>query len=179
MEILLIIVGIILVLVVWYISVSNKLNRAIVKIEEADSGIDVALTKRYDVLTKMMDTVKAYAKYEEKTLTEIVQLREAYSNTKDLATGQDLTNKMNNIMLRAEASADLKASEQFLMLQKTLIKLENELQAARRIYNGDITLYNTTIETFPNNLVAMFFEMSTMELFTIDEYKAQNIDVDV
>lgn len=66
---ILIIVGIVLfILVIWYISVSNKLNRAVVKIDESLSGIDVALTKRYDVLTKMIDVAKAYAKHEKETL---------------------------------------------------------------------------------------------------------------
>ena len=76
MEIVIAIIIIVIVaILIWYISVSNKLNRALVKIDEANSGIDVALTKRYDVLTKMMDVVKAYAKHEKEVLFEVVQLR--------------------------------------------------------------------------------------------------------
>ena len=76
MEIILIIAAaIILLLLVWYISVSNKLNKLLIKIEEADSGIDVALTKRYDVLTKLIDIVKAYAKHEKETLQSVIAAR--------------------------------------------------------------------------------------------------------
>ena len=64
---------IVLIFVIWYISTSNKLNRSVVKIDEALSGIDVALTKRYDVLTKMIDVVKSYAKHEKETLFEVIK----------------------------------------------------------------------------------------------------------
>ena len=71
MNIVIIMILVLLTLIIWYISVNNKLNRMLVKIDEASSGIDVALTKRYDVLTKMMDTVRAYAKHEKETLFEV------------------------------------------------------------------------------------------------------------
>ena len=74
--ILIILIVFALIFGIWYISVSNKLNRSIVKIDESLSGIDVALTKRYDVLTKMIDVVKSYAKHEKETLYEVIKLRE-------------------------------------------------------------------------------------------------------
>lgn len=77
--ILITIIVLILIIVIWYISTSNKLNRAVVKIDESLSGIDVALTKRYDVLTKMIDVVKSYAKHEQETLFEVIKLRENMS----------------------------------------------------------------------------------------------------
>ena len=70
---------VILIFVIWYISTSNKLNRLVVKIDESLSGIDVALTKRYDVLTKMIEVVKSYAKHEKETLFEVIKLRENMS----------------------------------------------------------------------------------------------------
>ena len=70
-----IVLVIIVSIIGWYISVSNQLNRLVVKVDEAESGIDVALTKRYDVLVKMMDTVKAYTKHEKETLFEVIKLR--------------------------------------------------------------------------------------------------------
>ena len=73
--ILIAIIVILFIIAIWYISTSNKLNRAIVKIDESLSGIDVALTKRYDVLTKMIDVVKSYAKHEKDTLFEVINLR--------------------------------------------------------------------------------------------------------
>ena len=78
-HILIAIVVIVLILIVWYISTSNKLNRALIKIDEAFSGIDVALAKRYDVLTKMIAVVKGYAKHEKETLFEVIKLRDNMS----------------------------------------------------------------------------------------------------
>ena len=75
-----IIVLILVIIIVWYISTCNRLKRAIVKIDEADSGIDVALTKRYDVLTKMLDVAKGYAKHEKETLGEVIKLRKDILN---------------------------------------------------------------------------------------------------
>ena len=75
---MLVVIGLVVVvaiIVIWIISASNGLNRAIVKIDEASSGIDVALTKRYDTLTKMIDVVKGYAKHEKETLFEVINLR--------------------------------------------------------------------------------------------------------
>ena len=117
--------------------------------------------------------------FEKETFQAMAGLRENYNATKDLTTGQDLTNRMNLIIARAEDMPELEASEQFQILQKTLIRLESQIQAARRIYNGDVTLYNTTIQSFPNNIAAKFFNMKQMELFTIDEYRAKNIKVEV
>ena len=74
-----IIAVIVVVIIVWLISISNKINRLIVKIKEADSGIDVALTKRYDVLTKMIDVVKGYAKHEEETIFKTIEMRKGMS----------------------------------------------------------------------------------------------------
>ena len=70
---------VVLIIVISIISISNKINKAIVKIDEASSGIDVALTKRYDVLTKMIDVVKSYAKHEKDTLFEVIKLRKNMS----------------------------------------------------------------------------------------------------
>ena len=155
-----------------FVSLKNKLKHS-------KSTIDVYLMKRFDLIPNLVECVKGYASYEAETLKAITALRESYGDTKDLQAGQELTNEMNTIMGRAEEVPDLKANEQFQMLQRSLTKMENELQAARRVYNGDVTLYNITIETFPNNIIAKMFKMKKVELFTIDEYKAKNIEVDV
>ena len=149
------------------------------KLKQSKSSIDIYLTQRFDLIPNLVECVKAYSNYEKKTLETITELRNVYANTKSLEAGQALTSKMNNRVATAEEIAELKADKQFQILQRSLIKVESQLQAARRIYNGDVTLYNTTIQTFPNNIIANFFNMKPAELFTIDEYKAQNIEVEV
>ena len=80
-------------------------------------------------------------------------------------------------MVVAENYPELKASEQFLNLQNNLVKMENQLQAARRIYNLDVERYNSTIQTVPNNLVAFLFGFKPKEFFQIEEYKRENANV--
>ena len=93
---------VILIIVVWYISQVNKLNRAVVKIDEASSGIDVALTKRYDTLTKMMDVVKSYTKHEKETLFEVINLR------KDMTISEknEANHKMDENLKKINVVAD-------------------------------------------------------------------------
>lgn len=176
MVILGIVVLFIIIFVIYEFNVFTRLKH---KLKQSKSTIDIYLGKRFDLIPNLVECVKEYANYEAETLKSIAALRENYNNTKDLGTGQNLTNQMNNIMCRAEDMPDLKANEQFIMLQKSLSKMESELQAARRVYNGDVTLYNITIETFPNNIFAKLFGMKQEELFTIEEYKAKNIEVDI
>lgn len=176
MEFLIFVFAIILIFVIYEFNIFINLKN---KLKQSKASIDIYLVQRFDLIPNLVQCVKAYTNYENETLTAITELRNIYSNTKSLETGQQLTNKMNGLVSRVEDMAELQASEQFQILQKSLIKIESQLQAARRIYNGDVTLYNTTIQTFPNNFIASFFNMQTMELFTIDEYKAQNIEVEI
>ena len=102
-----------------------------------------------------------------------------FAKNPDLKLGASLTHDLYRIMGVAENYPELKASEHFLMLQRELIKMESQLQAARRIYNGDVTLYNTAISTFPAIIVSKLFGFKEMELFEIEEYKKENVDVDL
>lgn len=149
------------------------------KVRQSKSTIDIYLTQRFDLIPNLVECVKAYTSYEEATLKGITELREIYNSDKSITTANNLVGKMNNLIAKAEEMADLKASEQFIILQKSLTKIESQLQAARRIYNGDVTSYNTSIQVFPNNIIASIFNMKPAELFVIDEYKAQNIEVKV
>ena len=100
-----------------------------------------------------------------------------YMKNKNIKDAEKINNNINNILAIAEGYPELKASEQFLNLQKSLIKTESQLQAARRIYNNDITRYNTAIQSIPTIIIASMFGFKKMELFQIEEYKRQNIDI--
>lgn len=104
---LLVIGGVVLVFLLWYIATSNKLNRTVVKIEEADSGIDVALTKRYDVLTKMIDTVKAYSKHEKETMFEVINLRKGMTLEEKNKENSKMSHNFEKINIIAESYPDL------------------------------------------------------------------------
>ena len=127
---ILIIVGVaLLIILAWYISVSNKLNRTVVKIDESLSGIDVALTKRYDVLTKMIDVVKAYAKHEKETLFEVINLRKDMTIQEINDANKAMDENFKRINIVAENYPELKSSENYKTLQQSIADVEEHLQA--------------------------------------------------
>lgn len=180
METAIFIIGIIVILIVIAIIIQfNTLIMVRNKVRQSKSSIDVYLTQRFDLIPNLVETVKAYCKDEQAIFTKIAELRSNFLKTKDIKIGEELTNKMNTVMAIAEGNPTLQASEQFLYLQRTLVKMESQLQAARRIYNGDVTLYNTAIESFPNNILAGILGFKREELFKAEEYKKQNIKVEI
>ncbi len=97
----------------------------------------------------------------------------------NIKLAENLNNGINKLIAVAEAYPDLKASEQFLNLQKNLTKIESQLQAARRIYNNEVTNYNTKISTVPTNIIASIFGFKEEELFQIEEYKKDNVKINI
>lgn len=178
-----VLIGIILLLIVivaiWYVSTSNKLNRCIVKIEEADSGIDVALTKRYDVLTKMMDTVKAYAKHEKETLFEVINLRKGMSLEEKNEENSKMTKNLERINVLAEAYPELKSSENYKTLQQSIVDVEEHLQAARRMYNSNVSIFNQMIVTFPTSVVANSKSLTKKAFFEDEDVKKNDVKIDL
>jgi LemA protein len=170
---------IVLLVVVWIISVSNKLNRAIVKIEEADSGIDVALTKRYDVLTKMMDVVKAYAKHEKETLFEVINLRAGMTTEEKIDANNKMSSNFEKINVLAEAYPELKSSENYRTLQQSIVEVEEHLQAARRMYNSNVSIFNQMLVTFPTSAIASSKNLTKRSFFEADEAKKSDVKIDL
>lgn len=175
--VVLVVVIVIILLVI--LSKYNKLVKQKNSVKQAQSGIDVYLNQRFDLIPNLVECVKGYAKHEEQVLEKITQLRAKYSKSKDLKEAEKLNNGINQVIAVAEQYPELKASEQFLNLQKSLSKMESQLQAARRIYNNEVTAYNTTINTVPTNIIAKMFNFKEAELFTIEDYKKENIQVDL
>jgi LemA protein len=173
------IVVVLLILVICYISISNKLNRAIIKIDEALSGIDVALTKRYDVLTKMIDVVKAYTKHEKETIFEVIKLRENMSikEKSDANTAMDQNLKQINVV--AENYPELKSSENYKTLQKSITDVEEHLQAARRLYNSNVSIYNQLLVSFPTSMIAKNKHLTKKDFFEIEEFKRNDVKIDL
>ena len=149
------------------------------KCYQSKSSIDVFLTQRFDLIPNLVETVKGYANYEKATLTRIAELRGLYDQSKDFKYSVELNNSVNTMLSIAESVPELKADAHFAELQRQLVRCESQLQAARRTYNGDVTLYNTKIAQLPTNLVASMLGFHPLELFTIEEYKRENVKVDL
>ena len=166
------------VILIIILSLYNNLVKLRNKVAQAQSGIDVYLNQRFDLIPNLVECVKGYSKHEKEIFTEITNLRTTYmKQPKDIKNAEKLNNKMNQIIAVAENYPELKANEQYLNLQKTLTKLESQLQAARRIYNTEVTDYNNKIYTVPSNIVAKLFGFKEAKLFEIEEYKKENINV--
>ena len=173
------VVVIVLIIVIWYISVSNKLNRAVVKIDESLSGIDVALTKRYDVLTKMIEVVKAYAKHETDTLFKVIELRKDMSIQERNDANRAMDENLKQISIVAENYPELKSSENYNTLQKSIADVEEHLQAARRLYNSNVSLYNQLLVSFPTSSIAKNKGMTKKDFFEADEIKREDVKIDL
>lgn len=167
----------VLLIIIWYIGVSNSIKVASLKVDESESGIDVALTKRYDVLTKMLDTVKGYQKHERLVLSELVRLRSGMSMSEKKAANDAMDKVSKDISVLAEGYPELKANTNFVELQKAIVDVEEHLQAARRLYNSNVNAYNTKLVLFPSSIVANNMGAVKKELFEADEIKRQDVKI--
>jgi len=174
---MLIILIIIVILIFSIIRRYNKMIKLQNKVKSSESGIDVYLRQRFDLIPNLVECVKGYAKHEKELLENIVEQRTAYSYNKNLKKASELNNNLNKIIAVAENYPELKASDQFLELQNNLVKMESQLQAARRIYNINVQQYNSAIQTIPNNIVAGMFGFKEKEYFQIEEYKKENVNI--
>lgn len=139
------------------------------KVERSKSGIDIYLCQRFDLIPNLVACVKQYSNFEQSIFATITENRTKYLETKNIKDGEVLNNQFNNLLLQAEAYPDLKSDEQFLYLQKSLAKIENQLQAARRIYNIDVTNYNAAVNTFPSAIIASLFKFTEAPFFEIEQ----------
>jgi len=137
---------------------------------EAWSGIDVQLKRRHDLLPKLVAVVKAYASFEQKLLRDLGEARSSAGGgaMERAATENALTGQFRQLLAVAEAYPDLKASRGFLDLQAQISQAEEQIQYARRYYNGTVREINILVQSFPSNLVARLFRFPLMEYFEIE-----------
>ena len=168
-----IILALVAAAVVYAAVVFNSLVRTRQMANEAWSGIDVQLKRRSDLVPNLVDTVKGYATHERTVLEEVTQLRGAARAVPagDVAARAQaeglLSAALGKLFALAESYPDLKASNNFLALQQQLSDLENELQMARRYYNGTVRNLNVLVQSFPSNLIAAPFGFGTRAFFEL------------
>ncbi len=157
------------ILVVWAIFLFNRLVRERNQVAAAWSDIDVQLTRRHDLIPQLVDAVKAYGDYEKATLLAVTELRGRSEGAQRLVDKAELEDQieagLHRLIALAESYPELKASENFLELQRDLTEVEDHLQYARRFYNGAVRIYNTRLDTFPDLLVARPMGFSPAEFF--------------
>ena len=175
--ILYIILGAIAVLTATFISIYNGLIRKRNRSEEAWSDIEVQLKRRYDLIPNVVETVKGYAAHEKGVLENVTKARNqamgAQTAAEHTQAENALSSTLKTLFAVAESYPDLKANANFLDLQRELADTENKIQSARRFYNNNVMDYNTSVESFPSNLVAKAFGFAKKEFFDLDEEAAR------
>ena len=135
-------------------------------IDKAWANIDVMLKQRHDELSKLLDVTKGYADFERDTLMKVTQARSQYQQAvtfdQKAQADQSMTSALRGFFAVAENYPDLKANENFVELQRQLEDTENKIQAARRFYNSVVQDLNTSLQTFPSNLIGSTFEFALM-----------------
>jgi LemA protein len=153
-----IVLAVVALIALYAVVVFNRLIRGRNLVREGFSGIDVQLKRRSDLIPNLVETVKAYAAHERGLFTEIAEKRTAAMNASGVAgkaaAESDLQGSLHRLFALAESYPELKANQNFLALQTQIAELEDQLQMARRYYNGTVRDYNTSIQTFPEVLIA-------------------------
>ncbi|MFA5106770.1 MAG: LemA family protein [Patescibacteria group bacterium] len=167
-----IILGVIVIIVFWFIAVYNGLIRRKNQTDEAWSDIDVQLKRRYDLIPNLIETVKGYATHEREVFENVTAARATAMGAKspaDKAKAENaLSSTLKSLFAVAENYPDLKASNNFAKLQDELSDTENKIQAARRFYNGNVRDFNIMLQTFPNTLIAGMLGFKKREFFELE-----------
>jgi LemA protein len=160
----------------------NGLVKLRVLVDEAWSGIDVQLKRRYDLIPNLVETVKGYAKHEKGLFEKVAELRtSAMKATGPEAKGKaeaELANTLKTVFAVAENYPELKANANFMKLQDELSAIEDEIQSSRRYYNGAVRDFNMKLQVFPTNLVAGVLGFKAREFFEVSEEERKNVKVD-
>ena len=168
-----ILIAVVVIIVFWWIGVFNSLIVLRNRVENAWGQIDVQLKRRYDLIPNLVETVKGYAKHEKETFENVVKARQMgmdASNVQDQAAAENmLTGALKSIFALAEAYPELKANENFKLLQEELAGTESKIAFARQHYNDSVMLFNTKIQMFPANIVANATGFKERDFFEIEE----------
>lgn len=169
-----IIILIVLVLIAfWCISTTNGFKKKEIRVQEGLSGVEVALSKRYDMLTKMLDTAKGYMAHETGLFEKVIALRRGMSVAELNDAQQQMDALSGRLFAVAEGYPELRSSEVFVELQRGIRDAEEHLQAARRLYNTSVTAYNTAIAMFPARLLAG--ARQPKGFFAAEEHKREDV----
>ncbi len=170
---MLIFVGIIILVAILVIGLYNNLISLRNRVENAWHQIDVQLKRRADMIPNLVETVKGYAAHEKDTFAMVTDARsrmmQAGSVGEQAQAQNQLTGALKSLFAVAEAYPELKANQNFLMLQEELAGTENKIGYARQFYNDSVMRYNQAIQQFPGNLFAGMFGFNSKEYFEIEE----------
>ncbi|MAF79732.1 hypothetical protein CL629_01490 [bacterium] len=171
-----VVIGVVLIVVLWFIGTYNRFVRLRNRVDEAWSDIDVQLKRRANLIPNVIETVKGYAKHEEGVFTKVTDARtrvmdaEKKGDVKGTAQAENmLSGALKTLFAVSENYPDLKANANFLDLQRELADTENKIQASRRFYNTNVKELNVKIDSVPSNVVASMIGVKKREYFEVEE----------
>ena len=175
---LLVFLGVVALLGIFFAGLYNKLVRLRQNVRESWSAIETELRRRYDLIPNLVETVKGYATHEKETLEAVIQARNAALANNGTPEEQaksetQLTGALRQVFALSEAYPDLKANTNFNQLQAQLEETENRLGQSRRFYNANVRELNTATESFPSVVVANMFGFKSEEYFEIQDDAAR------
>ena len=174
-----IVCALVLVVALWSIGVYNGLIRLRNMKDEGWSGIDVQLKRRHDLVGNLVNTVKGYMAHEKSVLEEIAKMRAMAQNANGVAQVAQLEGQLSQALGRLFAVMEnypqLRANENVMQLQNTLTALEDEIQLARRYYNGTVREYNTRTEVFPASIIARQYGFTKAEFFELENVAEREV----
>ncbi|HHW80077.1 MAG TPA: LemA family protein [Bacteroidales bacterium] len=169
---LIIVLAIIGLVVLYGVTVYNKLVRFRTLVEEAWSGINVQLKKRHDLIPNLMETVKGYATHERETFESVTRARTTAIQAQDVKAQEAAENQLSGALMRlmaiSERYPELKSNQNFMQLQEQLGIIETDIEKSRRYYNGAVRQKNIAIDTFPSNMVANMFSFDKSPFFELE-----------
>jgi len=178
MQIWFLVTGVLVVLLlVFFVKTFNELKRLQIKTKETLSGVEVALTKRFDMLTKMLDAAKGYMKHERETLIETIKFRKGMNVSELNEASSKMDGFAASINAVAESYPELRSATIFQELQTGIKDAEQHLQAARRLYNSSVTALNNVVVTIPTNIVAGICGIHKEDFFTAEEHKKADVKI--
>lgn len=172
----LIIVGVVvLVIILIIIGIRNSLVGKQKKVERNKALVDVYLKKRFDLIPNLVEVCKGYSKHEKETLEKVTELRSSFEKSPSDENRKELNEVYKSLIAIAESYPEIKASDNYLKLQKELTNVENEIQASRRIYINSITDYNNLVMKFPSSILASIFGFKQYDL---PKYDYSDVKID-
>ncbi|MEY2722929.1 MAG: hypothetical protein RIS57_836 [Actinomycetota bacterium] len=172
------IIGVLVLLVGYFIFQYNKLVRLNIQVDEAFAQIEVQLKRRADLIPNLVETVKGYASHEREALEKVVQARAASTTASTLpavaAADGMLTNALRGLLAVAEAYPDLKASTNFLQLQEELSTTENKVSFSRQFYNDSVRTLNTAVKTIPTSFFVGLAKVGEREFYEVEDPSIRN-----
>lgn len=180
-----IIIGIIILLVAFFVFAYNRLVTLENRVEEAWADIDVQLKRRHELIPNLVETVKGYTEHEKEVFDKVSEARQKAlsaqekGDTKEIEKAEnELQSTLKSLFAVSEDYPDLKASDNFLELQEEITDTEDKIQSARRFYNRNVEAYNATIEKIPYNIVASMSGYKQEDFFEAEEEEKENPEVE-